>query len=179
MATGRTTTLRDVAQQAGVSVATASRVMRGDEVVGAGTKIRVLSAIAELQYFPNGNAVELSKKRRGARKHRLSVHDGTHVRIALENGSEASNRHIESAESQKAANLRLRRLIKSMLKDIAKWTLEVEFISGSNGAQSVAGPRAMKNALELPHPPMDPIDVSAKTSERSRSIHRTGNSTPK
>ena len=143
MAIGRTSTLRDVAQQAGVSVATASRVMRGDQVVGELTKARVLSAIAELQYCPNGNAVELSKKRGGARKNRLGVHDRTLVRMTLENGSKGSNRQIERAESQKAAHLRLRRLLKAMSKDIAKWTLEVELICGSNGCQGVTQTGAM------------------------------------
>jgi LacI family transcriptional regulator len=47
---GRTPTIRDVAQRAGVSVATASNVVNGARPVGAASRAKVLEAIAALDY---------------------------------------------------------------------------------------------------------------------------------
>lgn len=47
------TTIKDVAQRAGVSVATVSRVMNGSNKVSESTKLRVLEVIEELSYRPN------------------------------------------------------------------------------------------------------------------------------
>ncbi|MGN6033068.1 MAG: LacI family DNA-binding transcriptional regulator [Thermomicrobiales bacterium] len=46
-------TLHDVAEQAGVSIATVSRVARGIGDIAPGTRERVLAAIAEMGYRPN------------------------------------------------------------------------------------------------------------------------------
>lgn len=53
-------TLRDVATLAGVSKATASRVLNGHERVDPETRDRVLAAIAELDYTPSATARSLS-----------------------------------------------------------------------------------------------------------------------
>ena len=47
---GRTPTIRDVAQRAGVSVATASNVVNGARPVGEASRRKVLEAIAALDY---------------------------------------------------------------------------------------------------------------------------------
>ena len=47
------TTIKDVAQRAGVSVATVSRVMNGSNKVSETTRQRVLEVIEELSYRPN------------------------------------------------------------------------------------------------------------------------------
>ena len=46
-------TISDVAQKAGVSVATVSRVLNGSSRVSPETALRVRRAIAELDYRPN------------------------------------------------------------------------------------------------------------------------------
>ena len=46
-------TLKDVAQRAGVSVSTVSRVFSGTAFVEEGTKARVLEVAEELNYYPN------------------------------------------------------------------------------------------------------------------------------
>jgi LacI family transcriptional regulator len=51
--------LEDVAKRARVSVSTASRVANGFDAVSAGTRRRVLAAIAELNYTPNLQARSL------------------------------------------------------------------------------------------------------------------------
>jgi DNA-binding LacI/PurR family transcriptional regulator len=53
-------TLRDVAIQAGVSKATASRVLNGSAQVDPDTRRRVLHAMAELEYTPSSAARRLS-----------------------------------------------------------------------------------------------------------------------
>ena len=57
-------TLFDVARLAGVSTATVSRVVHGQDRVRDDTRIRVLRAIEELGYVPDGAAQSLSRGRK-------------------------------------------------------------------------------------------------------------------
>ncbi|MCF6136212.1 LacI family DNA-binding transcriptional regulator [Pseudalkalibacillus berkeleyi] len=56
-------TIKDVAKEAGVSVATVSRVLNENGYVGVDTKKKVLQAIAKLNYSPNEVARSLYKRR--------------------------------------------------------------------------------------------------------------------
>lgn len=58
-------TIRDVAQRAGVSVATVSRVLNASGPVGVETRRRVKEAASELRYAPNSAARSLIKRRTG------------------------------------------------------------------------------------------------------------------
>ena len=59
-----TVTLADVARRAGVSLATASRVLNGSKrSVNDGLRIRVVEAARELHYVPNANAQALVNER--------------------------------------------------------------------------------------------------------------------
>ncbi len=55
--------IRDVAREAGVAIATVSRVMSGNETVAAELRERVLAAAAQLNYQPNFMAQGLRKGR--------------------------------------------------------------------------------------------------------------------
>lgn len=57
-------TLYDVAQRAGVSIATVSRVLHGHETVRDGTRARVRAAIEELGYVPDSAAQSLARNRK-------------------------------------------------------------------------------------------------------------------
>jgi LacI family transcriptional regulator len=57
-------TLFDVARLAGVSTATVSRVVHGQDRVRDATRIRVQQAIEELGYVPDGAAQSLSRRRK-------------------------------------------------------------------------------------------------------------------
>jgi len=58
-------TLADVARRAGVSTATASRIINGSpKPVAAALRERVLAAVAELQYVPNAQAQMLARSHR-------------------------------------------------------------------------------------------------------------------
>jgi LacI family transcriptional regulator len=60
-------TLADVARLAGVSQATASRIINGsDKLVTDELRTRVLRAVAELQYVPNAHAQQLARAHRSA-----------------------------------------------------------------------------------------------------------------
>lgn len=49
-------TIRDVARQAGVSVATVSRVLNNSALVSPETRETVMKAVTQLGYRPNANA---------------------------------------------------------------------------------------------------------------------------
>ena len=57
-------TLYDVASQAGVSIATVSRVLHGHGAVREDTRVRVRAAIEELGYVPDGAAQSLARNRK-------------------------------------------------------------------------------------------------------------------
>jgi len=57
-------TLYDVARHAGVSIATVSRVLHGQDSVREDTRARVRSAIDELGYVPDGAAQSLARSRK-------------------------------------------------------------------------------------------------------------------
>jgi LacI family transcriptional regulator len=57
-------TLYDVARRAGVSIATVSRVLHGQEPVRVTTRARVRAAIEELGYVPDGAAQSLARSRK-------------------------------------------------------------------------------------------------------------------
>lgn len=57
--------IRDVAERAGVSVATVSRVLADHPYVREGTRERVLAAVAELDYIANGHALALTGRTAG------------------------------------------------------------------------------------------------------------------
>jgi LacI family transcriptional regulator, galactose operon repressor len=57
-------TLYDVARLAGVSTATVSRVVHGQDRVREATRTRVQQAIEELGYVPDGAAQSLSRRRK-------------------------------------------------------------------------------------------------------------------
>lgn len=56
--------LEDVAQRAGVSTATVSRVLNNIGVVKGSTRAKVLKAVEELKYYPNIHARALAGGRR-------------------------------------------------------------------------------------------------------------------
>ncbi|MEJ5944000.1 LacI family DNA-binding transcriptional regulator [Pseudokineococcus basanitobsidens] len=68
MATTRSSrpTVYDVADRAGVSIATVSRVLRRPETVSPGATRRVLDAVRDLGYVPSGSARGLAARRSGA-----------------------------------------------------------------------------------------------------------------
>jgi LacI family transcriptional regulator len=57
-------TLHDVARLAGVSIATVSRVVHGQDRVREATRLRVQQAIEDLGYVPDGAAQRLSRRRK-------------------------------------------------------------------------------------------------------------------
>lgn len=58
-------TVYDVAERAGVSIATVSRVLRQPDAVRPATRERVLDTVAQLGYVPSGSARGLAERRTG------------------------------------------------------------------------------------------------------------------
>jgi LacI family transcriptional regulator len=71
----RTPTVYDVAERAGVSIATVSRVLRKPEVVREQTRRQVLDAVDALGYLPSGSARGLANRRTGVLGLLLPSHD--------------------------------------------------------------------------------------------------------
>jgi len=74
--TARTPTVYDVADRAGVSIATVSRVLRTPDAVREATRERVLSVVRDLGYVPSGNARALAGRRTGVIGLCFPGHDG-------------------------------------------------------------------------------------------------------
>ena len=55
-------TLKDVAERAGVTVTTVSRMLNGHDCVSPATREKISQAMREIGYFPNEMARSLSKK---------------------------------------------------------------------------------------------------------------------
>lgn len=58
-------TIYDVAARAGVSIATVSKVLSGNGSISEKTRVRVLDAVAALDYVPNAAARSLARERTG------------------------------------------------------------------------------------------------------------------
>lgn len=61
----KTVTIRGLAEEAGVSVATVSRTLRKPETVAASTRMRILKLIERHRFVPDGRAATFSSKRTG------------------------------------------------------------------------------------------------------------------
>ena len=55
-------TISDVAQEAGVSISTVSKVLNGWTTISPATKERVQAAIQKLNYTPNARAVNFARQ---------------------------------------------------------------------------------------------------------------------
>ena len=65
-ASGRRTTIREVAERAGVSVATVSRILSGSYPAAPATRAKVMRAVEELDYVANGHARAVAGTPRGS-----------------------------------------------------------------------------------------------------------------
>jgi len=105
-----TVTLKDVAKEAEVSVATVSRVINGSENVSMTTKSRVLSAIETLNYAPNAHAIRLRGMRHAsplyAKKGGIEGHE---------------NQGQNDLEVLRIQNKRLKRVVRTLIRDLARW----------------------------------------------------------
>ncbi|MGN1344256.1 MAG: LacI family DNA-binding transcriptional regulator, partial [Traorella sp.] len=57
-------TIKDVAEKAGVSISTVSKVLKNYSSISEDTRNRVLETVKELNYIPNTTASNLSSKKK-------------------------------------------------------------------------------------------------------------------
>jgi DNA-binding LacI/PurR family transcriptional regulator len=112
-------TLRDVAQLAGVSTATVSRVINGAENVSSKTRSKVLSAISRLKYSPDVHAVELGRGRGGIPRKRgihglSSTRTGKELYAHLGAEVQSQRRKTDILCLLEEENVRLKRLITNL-----------------------------------------------------------------
>jgi DNA-binding LacI/PurR family transcriptional regulator len=106
-------TLKEVAEAAGVSVATVSRVINHSGNVSLSTRSRVLSAIKTLNYAPNAYAIQL----RGLR-HKSAPEAMTPGRDDAPQNGQAARSNLETLKSQ---NKRLKRAVRTLIRDLQRW----------------------------------------------------------
>ena len=106
-----TATLKDVAREAEVSVATVSRVINGSENVSKTTRSRVLSAIETLKYTPNAYAIQLRGMRHRSSRYGQRVGDAGH----------AQESRMDDVEALRIQNKRLKRVVQTLLRDLTRW----------------------------------------------------------
>lgn len=90
-------TIYDVAQRAGVSLATVSRVMNKNTNVGDKTRQKVLAAMAELDYRPNTFAQSLASNSSNSVGVLVSQLDGPYygpMMAEIESSLRAANKHV-------------------------------------------------------------------------------------
>jgi Bacterial regulatory proteins, lacI family len=116
-------TLRDVARTAGVSTATASRVINEAANVSDHTRSKVLSAISRLKYIPDVHAAELRRGKRGIPRNRRN-HDLSSARRATErqtNNFLKLQQTVTRLRLLEEENARLKRLVANLCLDVEMW----------------------------------------------------------
>ena len=104
-----TVTLKDVAKAADVSVATVSRVINGSGNVSIATRSRVLSTIETLNYAPNAYAIQLRGLRNASSLDEKRIPGGH---------EQESQNDMEALRNQ---NKKLKRIVRTLLRDLARW----------------------------------------------------------
>lgn len=117
-------TIRDIAELAGVSIATVSRVINGTGRVSDEKRTRVLALISDSHYCPNAHAIELVRGRRGNPRgralHRISEVDRD-VRRHSVPGSAGKHEEVQKINSLRKENVELRNLVRILSREIEKW----------------------------------------------------------
>lgn len=119
-----TVTLKDVAREAEVSVATVSRVINGSENVSTTTKSRVQQAIETLHYVPNASAIQLRSRRHTFPPNRKNLPEKCYV-------AEPQHSEQDDLEALRSQNKRLKRVVRTLIRDLARWrSLAEEHVDG-------------------------------------------------
>jgi len=117
-------TIKDIAELAGVSIATVSRVVNGSARVSDEKRTRILALISDSHYCPNAHAVELVRGRhgnlRGSALHRISEVEGD-VRRHSVPGSAGKHEGVQKINSLRKENVELRNLVGILSREIEKW----------------------------------------------------------
>jgi Bacterial regulatory proteins, lacI family len=116
-------TVKDIANLAGVSIATVSRVTNDTGNVSDETKSRVLWAISKLQYCPNPTAAQLARRssgvpRNGKSHHRsAAIHGNASHALNTENLQDRTER-LRMLERE---NQQLKQQVSNLLTDLQRW----------------------------------------------------------
>jgi transcriptional regulator with XRE-family HTH domain len=114
-------TVRDVANRAGVSIATVSRVLNHSAAVTSETKDKVFAAISSLDYAPNLIAVALRKCHERGSKRRETI-AGAPITVPSAPAAHAADHRkaTEELRALKKENRQLKRLIGKFGRELVK-----------------------------------------------------------
>lgn len=140
----RSVTIYTVAQRAGVSISTVSRVMRGSVAVADGTRDRVLQAVVDLRYVPSGAASSLASQRQPS----LGVvlpHLAGEYYVGLLVGFELAAAELGHSVALTFASPRsdARATVRSLAERVEGLAFLARSSAGDNLVQELAGPRAV------------------------------------
>jgi transcriptional regulator with XRE-family HTH domain len=142
-------TIKDIAKKVGVSTATVSRVMNGNENVSCETRTAVQSAISRLRYSPNSHAAALGRSNgHGPRKRRIqaskSAQAGAKLLTAQQADAQKGSRKSERPYSLDEENSRLRELVNNLRKELERWRASTD---GDNRPKTVGGVQRAKKQI--------------------------------
>lgn len=112
-------TIRDVAEEAGVSIATVSRVLNSSQAVAPKTRERVTAAISKLQYSPSTAAAELRRLHK-EKEQRLESESMLFKRYEL---SKQPSSSIEKIKTLRRENRELKRAIRQFGRYLRRWQM--------------------------------------------------------
>lgn len=119
-----TSTLKDIAKLAGVSTATASRVINGSHCGSSQVRTAVVSAVSALRYIPNPHATQLGRASGGRKRagHQKPSHEAD--AIAVRALGRATPHNADSSDSKARLltlakeNAHLRRVISELESEL-------------------------------------------------------------
>ena len=120
-------TVKDIANLAGVSVATVSRVTNDSGSVSCDTRDRVLSAISRLRYRPNAYAAQLARRSNGIsrngkpRSHMLTQNSLSPLPEKFTSRHPPGLSEAEKLRRLELENLQLKRQLSALTSDLARW----------------------------------------------------------
>lgn len=165
-------TIYAVADRAGVSIATVSRVLRGTATVAPRTRERVLSAAAELRYVPSGAASQLASSRQATLGLVLPHIDGSYYSDLIVGFEQAAGEH-EHSVSLLLANPRSDAT--RAVRDLAERVSGIGFLARSSAGDELisdlAGPRRVVTVARGELPGVPSLRVASRASARELTDH--------
>ena len=165
-------TIYAVADRAGVSIATVSRVLRGTAAVAPRTRDRVLSAATELRYVPSGAASQLASSRQATLGLVLPHIDGAYYSELIVGFEQEAGEHDHSV-SLLLANPRhdATRAVRDLAERVSGLGFLARSSAGDDLITDLTGPRRVVTVARGPLPQVPSLRVENLASARALADH--------
>lgn len=172
MASEERSTIYAVAQRAGVSIATVSRVMRGTATVSPRTRDLVIEAAAALQYVPSAAASQLASHRQAALGLVLPHIDGAYYSDLIV-GFEQEAGRLDHSVSLVLANPRAdaTRAVRHLAERVSGLAFMAHSSAGDQLIRDLAGPRRVLTAARSAIAGVPSLRVASRDNARLLTDH--------